>query len=811
MTLIEQNLAAQDNIIPALADAYAKYAATRKAVSEIMRQREMMLSALISSYDAYEDLITKSNKGLEFYRKLETNLTKLLQRVKGTCKVQQEERDTILAQHNKKIEPAVDAVPPSNSTPSEGSGLKLKDFLQNRKAQQPAAQSSFYSAQVAGVDGQQTWLPSVRPAPLGSEGTSTTKQLDYAPYCMGTSYGAYTQAYGPEYAKNYLNYSYQNPLTVELQNLQYPNLSVSGTNTAVNPMSTPSPKQYNTSNPYGYSQGVAYNSSDPSNAIPVQYSAQPPAQYTTAQTASVQYNSGQPASAVSGLGSSNPSSVQQTYSATQYQYPAVADPTQNYQNPPTTQTFAGSQPYRNTDGQTYSTPGTPQNYPAAVTQSYQTSLSSQTSDKLTYQTPATQNYNQVLPTENYQTPTTQSYQNPPAGNYQMSPSQYYQSPAQNYQLPTTQSYQDSSNLNYQVQSNQGYQSVGQNSVSQQQNPGATATQAQQYSSETTQQAYSSPVAGTTDQQNTLQTNLPYSGYSQNYQYATTAQWPHQGYSYGASGTTYNSLSGSQSYPGDTTVQANISYGSEQNMTSISNSVNEGNVVYTPGTIPTSVVNQTTYPNERDYYKNIPANDFSQYYPHYSNTYPKVQFQDTLGTGTSHYSNAGGKNTSETNSSSVTPEGLTYATQYVASTVPAEYQNYYTTPYGYQYTMPGAGNTQPKTVVVQPPLMQPNSMTYIQASNSGMMVTTFSQQQNGTQPTTPAAETAKQPSNLDLLTGLDFTVTNTPPLKPVSTLNTSQNQLVEQSQEKMADLSLEPKPAPSSQSTSCEIDSKNKQV
>ena len=37
--------------------------------------------------------------GLEFYDKLDSNVEKLLHRVKGVCKVQQEERDAVLAKN----------------------------------------------------------------------------------------------------------------------------------------------------------------------------------------------------------------------------------------------------------------------------------------------------------------------------------------------------------------------------------------------------------------------------------------------------------------------------------------------------------------------------------------------------------------------------------------------------------------------------------------------------------------------------------------------------------------------------------------
>ncbi|KAJ9584232.1 hypothetical protein L9F63_021437, partial [Diploptera punctata] len=189
VNLIEQNLIAQDNILKALTEAYARYAGTRKAVSELVHKREATVSALISSYDAYEDLLAKSSKGLEFYRKLETNVTKLLQRVKGTCKVQEEEREQILVKNKK--------------TETESAAPKLKDYLQGMKqgatggyisgyasqvpnayynanasryapvaSSQPPVSTDYGSQVPAEATIQQQFVPAVRPAPVGSEGTN---------------------------------------------------------------------------------------------------------------------------------------------------------------------------------------------------------------------------------------------------------------------------------------------------------------------------------------------------------------------------------------------------------------------------------------------------------------------------------------------------------------------------------------------------------------------------------------------------------------------------------------------------------------
>lgn len=676
VSLIEQNLSAQEKILPALTDAYARYAPTRKAVTEIMRQREMMLSALISSYDAYEDLITKSNKGLEFYRKLETNLTKLLQRVKGTCKVQQEERDTILAQNNKKLEQNIDT--------SSSTTLKLKDYLKSRKdaerAASAAAAASYYSSQ-PGVDSQQSWLPSVRPAPLGSEGTSTKQ--DYPSYSAGSGYGAYSQPnYGSDYSKGYaVPYNYQNAVTPDLQNLQYPSLTA-GVN-----MESPSQKNYvpsiPTASPYSYPQ-AAVN--------PTSYG-----QYEQSNTLSNQYSS------------------------------------------------------LNQDSQ----------YAVATTSSYQ-------------------------PTD----------------------SQYLQQPMQQPHPP--------------VMGAQNFQALD---VQQQTAPvsnqlAASQVKSQQYNPESSISAYTPNVAATTPASNTYnpqssyQAPINYDAYQNPYQYGAQ-QWSQQNYGYNANILAYSNpnQTATNSVYGTSLAQQNIPYVSEQQLAPPANQLGQtynslSTVTTDPSqaaaTIPLNQTLNTTNPIPQQYgyaadsgYHQQPMaqsmppsmNDYSQYYQNYTNTYPNMQFQVTPGTDTSHYSNAGGKSTLETNSSSVTPEGLTYASQYTASTVPSQYPHYYTQPYGYQYSTVNLNATE-VTKVETPQPLQSKSMTYMQADGNQSLTMTYSQppQAQGSQPTTPETVT-KQPSNLDLLTGLDFSMTDTPPLQPQ--LNSS---LLDTSQEKMANLSIEPKPS-----------------
>lgn len=149
VNLIDQNLAAQDNILAALTDVYAQTANVRKNVEEMLKRREITISSLIASYDAYEDLLAKSSKGLEFYRKLEINVSKLLQRVKSTCKVQEEEREQILAQDSKNTYEKANATTPSSTYDQQArprsNNLKLKDYLNSRIESGTGYQNPYYS------------------------------------------------------------------------------------------------------------------------------------------------------------------------------------------------------------------------------------------------------------------------------------------------------------------------------------------------------------------------------------------------------------------------------------------------------------------------------------------------------------------------------------------------------------------------------------------------------------------------------------------------------------------------------------------
>ncbi|XP_041968457.1 tyrosine-protein phosphatase non-receptor type 23 [Aricia agestis] len=212
--IIEQNLAAQENIINKLTSLYASYGDSRRLLSEVLRKREGLINALITSYDSHAELLGKSQKGLEFYRKLAHNVGGLLARLRSVCQVHREERAQMMArQEAPKSTPSsaakvIDAVP----TPASGAPLKLKDYLPYMK-NRGMARGSIPQVQPEALPAD-TYYPetiyptSVRPTPVGSEATELTPpsipdgvvmpqmqnvQNPYAKY--GASYGTDSDTY----------------------------------------------------------------------------------------------------------------------------------------------------------------------------------------------------------------------------------------------------------------------------------------------------------------------------------------------------------------------------------------------------------------------------------------------------------------------------------------------------------------------------------------------------------------------------------------------------------------------------------------
>ncbi|KAG9283825.1 tyrosine-protein phosphatase non-receptor type 23 isoform X1 [Astyanax mexicanus] len=102
---IDQNLAAQENILKALTEANVQYATVRKGLAETEHKWNNTVQMLVASYEAYEDLMKKSQEGKEFYEDLEGKASRLLEKAKTLCKTREEERQVILEKELQKKAP----------------------------------------------------------------------------------------------------------------------------------------------------------------------------------------------------------------------------------------------------------------------------------------------------------------------------------------------------------------------------------------------------------------------------------------------------------------------------------------------------------------------------------------------------------------------------------------------------------------------------------------------------------------------------------------------------------------------------------
>ncbi|XP_052000515.1 tyrosine-protein phosphatase non-receptor type 23-like [Xyrauchen texanus] len=102
---IDQNLAAQENILKALTEANVQYATVRKGLGETEHKWNTTVQMLVASYEAYEDLMKKSQEGKEFYEDLEAKASRLLERAKTVCQARKEERQAIIEKEQKKKAP----------------------------------------------------------------------------------------------------------------------------------------------------------------------------------------------------------------------------------------------------------------------------------------------------------------------------------------------------------------------------------------------------------------------------------------------------------------------------------------------------------------------------------------------------------------------------------------------------------------------------------------------------------------------------------------------------------------------------------
>ncbi|XP_042330691.1 tyrosine-protein phosphatase non-receptor type 23 [Sceloporus undulatus] len=124
---LDQNLAAQENVLKALTDANVKYAAVRKILAEVEHKWNTTLQTLVASYEAYEDLMKKSQEGKDFYADLESKVAKLLEKTRAACKAAEITRQQVLAKEMKLRPPPRPTTPKPalQKKPSELEGTEM--------------------------------------------------------------------------------------------------------------------------------------------------------------------------------------------------------------------------------------------------------------------------------------------------------------------------------------------------------------------------------------------------------------------------------------------------------------------------------------------------------------------------------------------------------------------------------------------------------------------------------------------------------------------------------------------------------------
>uniref|UniRef100_A0A8C8FCF0 Tyrosine-protein phosphatase non-receptor type 23 n=1 Tax=Oncorhynchus tshawytscha TaxID=74940 RepID=A0A8C8FCF0_ONCTS len=136
---IDQNLSAQENILKALTEANVQYASVRKGLAETEHKWNGTVQTLVASYEAYEDLMKKSQEGKEFYEDLETKSSRLLERAKTLCQGREEERKAVLDRETQKNPPSR----PTAAKPSLGSKGDLPDELRSLPPDHPSLHSAL--------------------------------------------------------------------------------------------------------------------------------------------------------------------------------------------------------------------------------------------------------------------------------------------------------------------------------------------------------------------------------------------------------------------------------------------------------------------------------------------------------------------------------------------------------------------------------------------------------------------------------------------------------------------------------------------
>uniref|UniRef100_A0AAG5DH73 Tyrosine-protein phosphatase non-receptor type 23 n=1 Tax=Anopheles atroparvus TaxID=41427 RepID=A0AAG5DH73_ANOAO len=714
--MLEQNMKAQGNILKALTDVYARCAPALKSFTDAKTRRDQFFSSLQASFDVYEDLLSKSAKGLEFYRKLQSNVQKLYSRVKAACDVQEEERNQKLKSSivskraNEASTLGMDATGGSGATGAGGGrtsgGPKLKDYLK-------AGTITLGSIKAAGVDKSVVnHLPSVRPTPVGSEST--------APVGGGGGVGGPPGGYYQDSYGSYSNY-HQHQQQQQQQQQQQHQMQYGG-------------------NTMGGAVATGYDYS--------QYAATPP----TSQPPPQQSQQSQP----SATGYTNP--MYQTTNNSYYYNQSPQQPQQSQLQNPTNP--AGGYDY----GQYGQSPA-----PAPQQASPAPSTASSSTDVGHTQQGSWAQMNQQFGSMNLQQLTTDYYMAASASN---STGSYAMSSANDSSSQGMVAQQQPSYPSAQAQASPYQPVVG---GSQQQYPASSNSTYPQYpvsssesltsvSSGQDRNAYGSYPQTQPQYQ---QQQQPTQYYQQGpYQTEQTASYgSHPGYSYNPSSGAYDYTSGFQYDSSGAAVsyqsqyianpqvggasQATYSASNQQPSSSMNSSASQQYQLSTGSTVGyQSAPTATSYGQEQQHQPNssyyspnagAPVNTSTGYY-HQSSTYSTVQSNQYL-------QSQGGQEQSMAPQAATIPSGVTTADQ----TANVSHYSHHTNSY-----VDSTGSQQQS---------QPGIQASSAAATTTNTSTTASSQQHQSVVSPQAAPQAppQASKNIDLLSGIDFSTAIVPPI------------------------------------------------
>lgn len=760
--IIEQNHVAQENILKTFTDAYAKCAHYIKAVSETKHKRDIFFSSLIASYDVYDDLLGKSLKGLEFYKKLQSNIHKLCARVRSARDVHDEERQQRIDSMNKKAmsssSSASAAAAASSSVVQPQSAGTMPHTMPNSSTMHtPSTSSSVnYSQSYANsskpsdhesLDNYRT--SSIRPTPIGQENTGIY-DVNQSNLAATTNTTAVTSAGGG------FNYAYQSSASITMppnhhsQSPSMPTVAAPTVSSSMTMPSTPSSvtsaysNQQNAhysphlpqSNSYAANSGYInpiYSSlpSPPSSAMPLNQSKSIANPKISSGASVRSYASG--ASGIGSYANSNVNLYASTLSASTaatsvsgvpYNYSAMATNTQLPQNP-YNQNVAGaataSQPQSYVNYSQSASTGTYVHSPYGSGQMASTTAATFYSSAPQTSIYQTTNISSVS-TANISQP--QSYAGASFSNYTMPSSQ-----ASGYQTPSINQYSQQQQQQPQPYSTPSSASHAWSQQQQQQQPQSPQSQQQQQQQVATSSAYGNYAS----QQPTSQHQSAYPARNNSYNYYGGGQYgdtstlaPKQPYGNNETNLPQHSMPNASEYMA-------TGYGQGQGQGQASN-LNYGtqsiNANYIPAQSGAVYGYGANYPNAA-----YPSAARAAATPtNYSTTIPQAPASAAI------------SGVAGTSATSIMPNQVPYSTAMTTAVTPAQFP--------YAYGNVAYGNTvAPASQTIAPPTIP----TTVKAEP----------QQPPPPPTQPI--TKQNPTNkFDLLSDLDNIPIPAPTLQPIKT-------------------------------------------